>query len=154
MRRIPSFVLPLILVLLTNNLTLSAQEGGAQPQQSFFDSATLNQMLSDEEATGLRFYVAQQSESSSLSIMAIGIRADGSENYSWLNGNKKYKIFETLDPEAGPQIIQLSKAAATSACQYAEVTCGNSFSANFSRADILGLLNVAGASGIAVNEID
>lgn len=131
--------------------SIHAQENSAV--KAYFDAGILNEIVSEKNCVGLRFYNAiDEKNPSEITVMVIGIRDDGSEISGGLFSGPKYKLAEGIsDGRAVYEGISKSKAKAN--CEAIKAKGMLSFSASFSAKDISDMLGLNGASGILIVEL-
>ncbi|MCB9166243.1 MAG: hypothetical protein H6595_02065 [Flavobacteriales bacterium] len=105
---------------------------------ALFDAASLNGLLDNPDCTGIRFYNAMASlEDQDGTVVAIGISADGNE----LSGGTPYILYSGM-ARGIPMMQPMSQNAAATACGNMTKKGHASYSASFTKADLLALLTV------------
>ena len=143
--------LGLCAIMLVSAVSFSQATPELAPQ--YFSNDIISGIISHKDCAGLRFYnVVDPSISGKLTVMAIGIRADGSEIYGIWSSSTKYQISLGIkDGKVSYDAVNKSKARI--ACQAVNSMNLLSFSASFSTTELENLLKFEGCTGIQVSQV-
>lgn len=136
--------LTLSFLFLFSTAVASAQE----VSPAFFDTETINKILSHRNCEGIRFYKVLKPGSTEISAMAIGIRNDKSEISNLTN---RYYVFTKVTSE-GLNLDKLSQNKAAEACQRLKDSGVSPFAASFSKEELTSMLKEVPVGGIVVRE--
>ncbi len=118
--------------------------GGAGFTEAVFDAALLQSLLDEKECAGIRFYNIMLEPTSPGTVMAIGIRGDKSE----INGGLFASPYKVSTSSA------LSRNNAAEACGNMRTAGNTSYSASFTKEEILALLKVVGCTALRITPTD
>ena len=116
--------------------------------EAVFDAATLNEIMADRDCASVRFYNSMPDGSSTGTVMAIGVRSDGSEITGGLFAHAYKVSVGVADDHA--IIDGQTKSGAGKACVNITSGGGASYSASFTKADVVALLGQSGCNGVRV----
>lgn len=142
-------------------------EGGPGPgfTEAVFQPAALQAMLSHRDCVGIRFYNAMPSDGAQGTVMAIGIRADGSEIIdagsptAYLASNGVVQVMElqadsTYRPSWMIAGLPKDRSEAVAACERLTAAGFASYSASFSAAEVNALLAVRDCTGLRITPLE
>lgn len=116
--------------------------------EAIFDRATLETIIGHRDCAGVRFYnVLKESGDSEGTVLAIGIKSDGSEITGFLA--KKYKRSDAVSGET-VTVTSLSKSKASDGCDWIAAAGHSSYSTSFTKQNIQNLLSESMTDGLKV----
>ena len=134
----------LLCIIIVFSASVSAQDLTA----TFFGSSAMTKIMDHKDCTGVRFYNVVKPGTSELTTMAIGIRADNTEIS---NISNRYHMFLSV---SGSRVTydKLSKNKARDLCQEVKGMNIVSFSASFSKSELVGMLSSGSSNGIIIQQ--
>ena len=113
---------------------------------AYFDTATLNMLMSDPTCVSVRFYNARRlANDTKGTAIAIGVRNDRSEIYN--GGSWKYRLYDRLNASS-TTILSLTKAEAQTRIGYVKSAGEKYYAAEWTRSALATYLSAAGCNGI------
>lgn len=118
---------------------------------SYFAKSLVSDILKQKDCTGIRVYPAKDVKTNKLTMMIIGIKADGSEIYNGLWSKTKYQLFEGVTNGQVSCEPLNSKNAKIACSGYS----GNNpkFSADFKASDIDKFWGENGCTGMKLSTL-